>query len=167
MCKKQKVLRVFFLMVIVVIVTEFSIFEARSQTVFMVVGQVFEPAGLKQGDNVIPGQFITTGADGVVILEYTWPSNQPGLICVSYIGIKFSTQRVPTLQTSPNCQSNNNYQLALKQLLNRSFRGMSSPATFYAVPGKGDSWSKFPKHIEDSMNQEDFFKSILYQSFYP
>ncbi len=57
-----------------------------AQEVHLASGSVLEPAGLKQGDALRPNKSrVRTGADGLVILSYTWDSEEAGLPCVQWI----------------------------------------------------------------------------------
>jgi hypothetical protein len=158
---RQKLFSVSFVMLFVLIVFAFGISDVFAQQVVRIRGHVHEPAGLKLGDRVTPGQFITTA--GVVVLEYYWPSDQLYLPCVSVVVINNATVKVPSLdnlEPTSNCRSASNPQAIIYDLRS-GFRGTLSPVTFYAS-AKGEV-GEVPKHVRDSISQYYRFMGELDQ----
>lgn len=55
--------------------------SSHAATVYLVSGEVVEPEGLNEGENLRVGERVRTGADGVVMIEYRWRSDVPGFDC--------------------------------------------------------------------------------------
>ncbi|MES9946549.1 MAG: ribosomal protein L7/L12 [Candidatus Thiodiazotropha sp.] len=55
--------------------------SAQAATVHFVSGEVVEPEGLNEGENLRAGDRVRTGADGVVMIEYRWRSDVQGFDC--------------------------------------------------------------------------------------
>ncbi|MES9990598.1 MAG: ribosomal protein L7/L12 [Candidatus Thiodiazotropha sp.] len=55
--------------------------SVHGATVHFVSGEVVEPEGLNEGENLRAGERVRTGADGVVMIEYRWTSDEEGFEC--------------------------------------------------------------------------------------
>lgn len=57
-------------------------------------GAIIEPPVLNEGDELRPGERVRTGRNGVVILEYSWPSDQFGLDCIEVVQFGFGQEHL-------------------------------------------------------------------------
>ena len=59
-----------------------SVGSVDAATLTFVLGEIIEPEFANEGDTLKPGDVIETGADGLIMVEHSWRSDQPYRDCV-------------------------------------------------------------------------------------
>ena len=77
--------------------------SASAQTVDLVLGTIVEPAGIKRGDPLKPGDVIRSGPDGLVVFSERW-SDEAGYTCVGVTLVGYgASETVGTRATRGRC----------------------------------------------------------------
>jgi ribosomal protein L7/L12 len=58
---------------------------AWSAELAFVAGTIVRPEGVNEGDSLSDGTVVETGADGMAMVEFRWPSDEPGYDCIRIV----------------------------------------------------------------------------------
>ncbi len=121
--------------------------ETKAAIVYFVSGQILEPVGLNEGEDLNRGTTVRTGDDAMVMIEYRWPSGEAGFDCQHLAIFGYgASHTVSAVETPGRCATNASFVAAMAQegQVNTSATRYGDPS--YDIP-------TIPARVSNSWNQ--------------
>jgi large subunit ribosomal protein L7/L12 len=126
---------------------------ARSAELAFVAGTIVQPEGVNEGDTLLDGTVVETGADGMAMVEYRWPSDEQGYACIRIVIFGYGqSHTVGGKETPGRCDTT--VPTNLEKI--REGEAFLSKGTRYGDAAT-DRWER-PEKVKDSHRQWGEFK---------